>query len=149
MKPLSQIAAEWHSGQHSALYSYASTGTIWPGITDEIRECYANLLPSHERHELERLHCATAPALTKSIVSAYSVFWHRFLRNADGSPVRCRKTGQMKTWKRDPFAFRMPVKYGLKESFYLDPNTIGEWCLPIDTSARELPLETPAPTHEF
>lgn len=133
MKSLSTIAAEWHSGQHSALYSYASTGTVWPGITQEIAECYSTSLPFHERHELERLHCATAPALCISTVAAYSEFWHRYLRNADGSPVRCRKNGQMKTWKRDPAAFRQPVKYGLKQCFYLDPNTVNEWCLPINS----------------
>lgn len=148
MKPLSKIAAEWNSGKDSCLYVYASTGTIFSGITGEIAECYSLALPSHERHELERLHCATAPRLSKTVVSVYHKFWHRFLRNTDGSPIRCRKIGEIKTWKRDPASFRLPVKYGLKTCFYLDPNTMHEWCLPIETPAHELP-EVLTPSSEF
>lgn len=34
------IAAEWHGGQDSALYAYASTGTIIPGeVLAEIDRC--------------------------------------------------------------------------------------------------------------
>lgn len=32
-----QIASEWHGGQASALYAYASSGTIVPGLCAEIR----------------------------------------------------------------------------------------------------------------
>lgn len=33
--------------------------------------------------------------------------------------IEVRRTGQTKTWKTRPDHFRVPVKYGLKESFYL------------------------------
>lgn len=32
-----EIAADWHGGQASALYAYASSGTIVPGLSMEIR----------------------------------------------------------------------------------------------------------------
>jgi hypothetical protein len=32
-------AADWHGGQGSALYAYASTGTVVDGLVTEIREC--------------------------------------------------------------------------------------------------------------
>ena len=38
-----QIAAEWHSGQRSPLYAFASTGTILPTLADEIGECLATV----------------------------------------------------------------------------------------------------------
>lgn len=31
------IASEWHGGQASALYAYASSGSIVPGLCNEIR----------------------------------------------------------------------------------------------------------------
>lgn len=47
-------------------------------------------------------------------------FEHVSLKNADGTPLRCRRSGKTKTWKRQPGAFRIPVKYGLKQSFYIE-----------------------------
>lgn len=45
--------------------------------------------------------------------------WHKTLKNKDGTPVRCRVNGKCKTWKRRPHDFRLPVKYGLKQCFYI------------------------------
>lgn len=126
-KSLQTIAAEWHSGQNTALYAYASTGNIQPGLTTEIRHCAPNA-KAKELAELLRLYVATAPALTKESIGINSEFWHRCERNADGTPVKCRKTGQLKTWKTRPHDFRQPVKYGLKHSFYLTPANIADWC---------------------
>jgi len=39
--------------------------------------------------------------------------------NADGSPMRARVTGAVKTWKRDPSRVKVPMKHGLKNCFYL------------------------------
>lgn len=33
--------------------------------------------------------------------------------------VTCRRNGQTKTWKTRPGHFRIPVKYGLYEYFYI------------------------------
>jgi hypothetical protein len=34
-----QTAAEWHGGQRTPLYAYASTGTVVRGLDSEIRDC--------------------------------------------------------------------------------------------------------------
>ena len=126
-KSLQTIAAEWHSGQNSALYAYASTGTVQPGIAAEISECLTTAKP-RERADLYRLYVNTAPALSVADLQFYSEFWHRYERNSDGTPIRCRKSGALKTWKTRPNDFKQPVKYGLKISFYLTPTNIADWC---------------------
>ena len=54
-------------------------------------------------------------------------FHHVLLKNADGTPVRCRVSGQCKTWKTRPEEFKLPVKYGLKHCFYITLENAGEW----------------------
>lgn len=63
-------------------------------------------------------------------------FWHMTKTNADGTPLRCRRNGATKTWKREPGKFLIPVKHGLKYYFYIDnfdgdlayANNAHEWC---------------------
>lgn len=57
----------------------------------------------------------------------YQTFHHVSLKNADGTPVRCRVNGACKTWKTRPGDFRLPVKHGLKQCFYITPANAGEW----------------------
>ena len=45
------------------------------------------------------------------------IFLHMTQRNADGTPVRCRVTGRVQTWRTRPNDFRLPVKHGLRDSF--------------------------------
>lgn len=54
-------------------------------------------------------------------------FHHKTLKNSDGTPVRCRVNGKCKIWKTRPAEFRLPVKYGLKECFYIDETNANEW----------------------
>lgn len=58
-----------------------------------------------------------------------TTYYHATLRNADGSAVRCRVNGAMKTWKRRPDDFRLPVKHGLRDCFYITPQNVAEWLL--------------------
>jgi hypothetical protein len=60
------------------------------------------------------------------------VLHHRTLKNADGSPARCRVNGRCKTWKRRPEDFCLPVKYGLRDCFYLTPANAHEWALSVE-----------------
>lgn len=129
-KSLQSIAAEWHSGESSALYAYASTQSILPGLPGEIRECLPQAKP-RERADLYRLYVNTAPQLTVEDLKAGREFWHRLITNADGTPTRCRKSGAIRLWKTRPNEFYQPVKHGLKESFYLTPENIGDWCAPL------------------
>lgn len=128
VKSLQSIAAEWHNGQNSALYAFASTGTIQPGLAKEIYECFPRA-QAKELNDLQRLYVATAPVITRETVSDANEFWHRYMRNADNSPVRCRRSGKTKLWKTRPNDYRIPVKYGLKKSFYLTHETSINWCI--------------------
>ena len=51
-------------------------------------------------------------------------------------PVRVRKNGAVKLWKRQPDKFRVPVKYGLYDYFYIDNDNAAEW------STKPLPPKT-------
>ena len=57
--------------------------------------------------------------LTRSDLYYGRVVYHRALRNADGSALRARISGKVKTWKTRPDDFRVPAKHGLRESFYI------------------------------
>jgi len=57
---------------------------------------------------------------------------HVKLKNADGTPVRCRVNGACKTWKTRPDDFRLPVKHGLKHCFYITPANAAQWGLGVD-----------------
>lgn len=64
----------------------------------------------------------TAVALTYR-----QILHHRSRINADGTPVRCRVNGMCKTWKTRPTEFRLPVKHGLYDCFYITPSNAEEW----------------------
>lgn len=54
-------------------------------------------------------------------------FHHKTLKNADGTPVRCRVNGQCRTWKTRPEQFSLPVKHGLKQCFYINEMNAKDW----------------------
>lgn len=56
-------------------------------------------------------------------------FYHRTLRNADGTAVRCRVNGECKTWRTRPLDYRLPVKHGLRDCFYITPSNEQDWLL--------------------
>lgn len=55
------------------------------------------------------------------------IFRHITLKNADGTPLRCRVNGNCKIWKTRPEDFRLPVKHGLKDCFYITPQNAENW----------------------
>lgn len=57
-------------------------------------------------------------------------FYHKTLRykSNPAAPLECRANGKCQTWKTRPADFKLPVKYGLKECFYITPETAHEWC---------------------
>jgi len=68
--------------------------------------------------------------ITKQIAvnTAYrQEFHHVNIKNADGTPCRCRANGKCKIWVTRPEDFRLPVKHGLYECFYIDPRNAHEW----------------------
>ena len=121
-------ASDWHTGFSSALYTYASTGAILPGLAAEVKQCLD--LSSKDYTELARLYVAIAPVPTVADLQNLNLtFWHRCILNSDGTPARCRANGQLKLWKTRPSDFSLPVKYGLKQCFYLNPVTILDWVI--------------------
>jgi hypothetical protein len=52
---------------------------------------------------------------------------HVRTKNADGTPARCRVTGKCQTWKTRPGDFKLPVKHGMYDSFYITPANADVW----------------------
>jgi hypothetical protein len=50
----------------------------------------------------------------------------RFICTINGTTYRARQSGEVKTWKTRPDDFKVPVKYGLYASFYIDNLADGE-----------------------
>jgi hypothetical protein len=70
---------------------------------------------------------ASGKVTPKAAMNA-SEFYHRTLKYKDGkTPIRVRRNGATKTWKTRPGEFRIPVKYGMYEYFYIDQNNADEW----------------------
>jgi len=68
--------------------------------------------------------------ITKQIAERLSpgtILHHRTMKGSDGSPVRCRVNGRCKTWVTRPDEFRLPVKYGLYQCFYITLDNAAEW----------------------
>ena len=55
--------------------------------------------------------------------------YHKDLKNADGSSLRARVNGQLKLWKTRPNEFQLPMKHGMRDSFYLNEKNAHEWTL--------------------
>lgn len=54
-------------------------------------------------------------------------FTHSTMKDSRGKAVKCRVNGACKTWKTRPAEFQLPVKYGLKQCFYITQSNAGEW----------------------
>ncbi len=122
-----ELAGQYHVGQWSALYAFASTGTIQPSLASEIVECFELAKSLKDRRSLESFYATVGPAITADNVGAHREFWHRTLKSSDGSPVRCRANGKVKLWKTRPTEFQLPVKYGLRECFYINRFNAADW----------------------
>lgn len=49
--------------------------------------------------------------------------------NIDGTPVRWKVNGKVKTWKREPDYIQVPIKYGLKICSYLTQDNLSDLSL--------------------
>ena len=55
-------------------------------------------------------------------------FYHRTKTYSNGrTPISVRRNGATKTWKTRPGEFRIPVKYGMYEHFYITQDDVDEW----------------------
>lgn len=65
--------------------------------------------------------------ITKNEAMTAKTFEHVRLKDSQGKPVRCRAMGKCQIWKTRPDDFKLPVKHGMYDSFYLTPNNAAEW----------------------
>lgn len=65
-------AADWHDGQWSALYAYASTGSVLPTLLDEINQTMDELHPNAMVHSLDELRNHVASLVEASTVHVIS-----------------------------------------------------------------------------
>jgi len=55
-------------------------------------------------------------------------FWHKTAKYTDGlRAISVRSNGATKTWKTRPGEFRIPVKFGFRECFYITDKNADEW----------------------
>ena len=64
---------------------------------------------------------------TVATLQSGQTLYHKTKRNRDGSPLRARVNGKVKTWKTRPEDFRVPMKYGLRDCFYITPTNAIDW----------------------
>ena len=60
-----------------------------------------------------------------------TIIHHKTLRGYDSLPLRARVNGKVRLWKRDPDYFELPMKHGLRNCFYITPETLNEWEIPF------------------
>ena len=60
-----------------------------------------------------------------------AILYHVQVKDSRGNPAKCRVNGKCKTWKREPSRFRLPVKHGLSNCFYVEPRNAADWVLSI------------------
>jgi len=82
--------------------------------------------------------------ITPETALTVSNFYHRTARyksrgKTAGTPIWARRTGRTKTWKTRPNEFRIPVKYGMYDAFYIDHTNAHEW------ATNEYAAANPAP----
>ena len=65
--------------------------------------------------------------VTKAQAMTVRFFKHVKSLGFDGQPYRCRASGACKVWKTRPLDFKLPVKFGLYQSFYIEPSNAHEW----------------------
>jgi hypothetical protein len=123
-----ELASQWHDGQFSALYAYASTETKVPGLEAEVRRAF-RVASGKEAVKLASFYAYIAETVSIETVATATEFWHRTARDSRGYPVRCRKNGQLKLWKTRPTEFRQPVKHGLNDCFYITEFNCSDWVI--------------------
>ena len=85
------------------------------------------------------------------------VIYHKKLKNSDGTPVRLRVSGEVKTLKRTPSYIKIPLKHGLYDHAYLINNQCpkyvdGKWLIPtndVELNEEEAMKTNAIHEHEF
>lgn len=66
--------------------------------------------------------------VTKQNQEGVNMFYHATVLNkSDKQPARARRTGKTQLWKTRPNDFKIPVKHGMYDSFYITHDNAHEW----------------------
>lgn len=84
--------------------------------------------------------------LTAQTALTASRFYSRLHTYKNGrSPIEVRRNGATKTWKTRPGEFRIPVKYGLYEYFYITDKDAADWStIPLASNKKGVEGKTDA-----
>jgi hypothetical protein len=77
------------------------------------------------------------------------MFYHKSLRQGPKNAriaLRVRVTGKCQTWKRSPNDFRLPIKFGLRESWAITHENCHDW-FTSDPTSDALPLKSAHADH--
>lgn len=91
-----------------------------------------------KKQDLHNLCEATKAAspLSPQAIKTCGEFWHREARNADGTPLRAKRSGNTQTWKTRPNEFKIPVKYGMRQHFYITPQNAHQWAAAVEVKTQ-------------
>lgn len=72
-------------------------------------------------------------------------FWHRKVTRKDGvTPVEARRNGATKTWKTRPGEFKIPVKHGMYDYFYITQADADDWSItPLPSKPKPVKAKKP------
>jgi len=100
---------------------------------------------AHHADELDRE--TREGKLTPHSAQTTHYFYHRTLTYKDGrTPIQVRRNGQTKTWKTRPGEFRIPVKYGFREYFYITDKDAADWSVqPLPSKPKPEKIKKPKP----
>lgn len=72
-------------------------------------------------------------------------FWHRTITRKDGvTPAEARRNGATKTWKTRPGEFKIPVKHGMYDYFYITQADADDWSI-IPLPSKPKPVKAKKP----
>lgn len=61
--------------------------------------------------------------------------YHVNQKDSQGNPTKVRVNGACKTWKGNPLAFKLPVKYGLYNCFDITSANAHQWTMTKESVA--------------
>lgn len=85
-----------------------------------------------------------AGILNRRTAMTASRFYHRTALYKDGiRHIEARRNGATKTWVRRPNEFRIPVKYGMYDCFYITDKDASNWST-VPIPDKEKPVKRPS-----
>lgn len=71
-------------------------------------------------------------------LSLGDILHHKTAKNADGTPMRFKVNGQVKTWKKDKDRVRVPLKRGMYEYSYLTEDNLDNFSFASEKTRKDV-----------